>query len=99
MQTLRGLRQADIPKLKQWIAKGKTASEIAVGGLLGYCFPERIAQSFIDPAPEAKPQPEPKHPQDRAAADKKEALAEKRKASAAKGLETRRRNAEAKKAA
>lgn len=99
MQTLPGLRLADVAKLKRMIDQGKTASEIAVGGLLGYCFPVKVAQSYIDPKPEAKEQPEPKHPQDRAAAEKKEAQAAKRKASAAKGLETRRRNAEAKKAA
>ena len=62
-----GIRQADIPKLKKFIAAGKTAEEIVSGVLLGYRPPIDTVQSFYEDKPAPKPQPVSTHPQDRAA--------------------------------
>ena len=65
-----GIRQADIPKMRKFLAEGKTAEEIA-NGMLGYKAPVSTIQSFIPG--EEKPKKKavkrtPQHPQDRKAA-------------------------------
>ena len=75
-----GVRQCDIPKMKSLISQGFSAEEIAAG-MLGQIVPVKTVETFFkartteekkgDKAAAKKRTDDPRHPQDRAAAERK----------------------------